>query len=72
MNLNGRIDLKASYGAVANPNFDSATEQGAGGPMFFNQFTGLVTLGGQSVTRILPDYASEKSVPAPSCRSVPK
>ena len=63
VNLNGRIDLKASYGAVANPNFDSSSEQGAGGPMFFNQYTGLVTLGGASVTRILPDYASTKTVP---------
>ncbi len=63
VNLNGRIDIKASYGAVANPNFDSASEQGAGGPMFFNQYTGPVTLGGASVTRILPDYASVKAVP---------
>ncbi len=63
VNLNGRIDLKASYGAVGNPNFDSTTEQGSGGPMFFNQFTGVVTLGEGSVTRILPDYASDKAVP---------
>lgn len=63
VSLNGRIDLKASYGAVANPNFDSATEPGAGGPMFFNQFTGTVTLGADSLTRILPDYTSDKAVP---------
>ena len=63
VNLNGRIDLKASYGAVGNPNFDSATEQGSGGPMFFNQFTGVVTVGKGSVTRILPDYTSDKKVP---------
>ena len=63
VSLNGRIDLKASYGAVANPNFDSTTEQGAGGPMFFNQFTGVVTLGDKSATRILPDYLSTKAVP---------
>lgn len=63
VSLNGRIDLKASYGAVANPNFDSTTEQGSGGPMFFNQFTGTVTLGAGSVSRILPDYASTKAVP---------
>ena len=63
VSLNGRIDLKASYGAVANPNFDSTTEQGAGGPMFFNQFTGTVTLGESSVSQILPDYASTKAVP---------
>lgn len=66
VSLNGRIDLNASYGAVANPNFDSASEQGAGGPMFFNQYTGLVTFGGASVTRILPDYASSKAVPGTS------
>ncbi len=63
VNLNGRIDIKASYGAVANPNFDSTTEQGAGGPMFFNQYTGTVTLGENSVTQILPDYTSDKAVP---------
>jgi filamentous hemagglutinin len=63
VNLNGRIDLIASYGAVGNPNFDSTTELGAGGPMFFNQFTGVVTLGAHSITQILPDYASTKAVP---------
>ena len=63
VNLNGRIDLKASYGAVGNPNFDSTTELGAGGPIFFNQFTGVVTVGEHSIARILPDYASAKAVP---------
>jgi len=63
VSLNGRIDLKASYGAVANPNFDSTTEQGAGGPMFLNQFTGALTLGEGSLTRVLPDYASTEAVP---------
>ena len=61
--LNGRIDIKASYGAVANPNFDSTTEQGSGGPMFLNQFTGTVTFGENSATRILPDYLSKDAVP---------
>jgi filamentous hemagglutinin family protein len=63
VNLNGRIDLKASYGAVANPNFDSTSAQGAGGPMFLNQFTGSVEIGEESVIRILPDYLSKKKVP---------
>ncbi len=63
VNLNGRIDLMANYGAVANPNFDSTTEQGAGGPMFLNQYTGVVTLGAGSSTQILPDYTSGKAVP---------
>jgi len=60
VNLNGRIDLLASYGATANPNYDSSD---GGGPIFLNQFTGTVLLGPQSVTRILPDYASTKTVP---------
>ena len=63
VNLNGRIDLKASYGAAANPNFDSDIEEGAGGPMFLSQFTGTVTLGEKSSLRILPDYGSKKTVP---------
>lgn len=61
--LNGRIDIKASYGAVANPNFDVASGVGKGGPMFLNQFTGSVSFGENSVTRILPDYSSKKAVP---------
>lgn len=63
VSLNGRIDLRASYGAVANPNYDSNTELGAGGPMFLNQFTGSLSLGKDSLTRILPDYASDKKTP---------
>jgi filamentous hemagglutinin len=63
VNLNGRIDLLATYGAAANPNFDSTFGGGAGGPAFLYQKTGTVTLGAQSVTQILPDYASTKTVP---------
>ncbi len=66
VNLNGRIDLVASYGAVANPNFDSTTDIGSGGPMFLNQFTGVVTLGENSATQILPDYLSKNAVPGTS------
>ncbi len=58
--LNGRIDLNASYGAVGHPNFDAA---GGNGIPFFFQQSGVVKLGIDSVTRILPDYASEKTVP---------
>ena len=61
--LNGRIDLLASYNAVSNPNFDNVSGGGAGGPEFLYQSTGLVEFGPNSVTRILPDYASDKSVP---------
>jgi filamentous hemagglutinin family protein len=60
VNLNGRIDLLASYGAVANPDFD---KDGAGGPIFLNQFTGTVQFSPASLTRILPDYESTKAVP---------
>ncbi|MES2475937.1 MAG: filamentous hemagglutinin family protein [Verrucomicrobiota bacterium] len=63
VNLNGRIDLVASYGAVANPNFDSTADSGSGGPMFLNQFTGVVTLGEKSAMSILPDYLSKNAVP---------
>ena len=63
VSLNGRIDLKASYGAVANPNFDSTSATGSGGPRFLNQFTGTVTMGEGSSARILPDYLSKKAVP---------
>jgi filamentous hemagglutinin family protein len=62
VNLNGRIDLNASYGAIGNPNFDT----GSAKPAFMFQNTGLVTLGEGSVTRILPDYASDRTVPGTS------
>ena len=63
VSLNGRIDLIASYGAVGNPNYDNAGTGASGGPPFLFQNTGTVTFGSASVTRILPDYASTKTVP---------
>ncbi|MEI6490919.1 MAG: filamentous hemagglutinin family protein [Verrucomicrobiota bacterium] len=63
VSLNGRIDLLASYGAVGNPDYDL---NGAQNPIFLNQFTGTVTLGPKSVTRILPDYTSTASIPGTS------
>ncbi|MCX6971648.1 MAG: filamentous hemagglutinin family protein [Verrucomicrobia bacterium] len=66
VSLNGRIDLIASYGAVANPNFDNAAATGGGGPPFLSQFTGTVNFGPGSVTRILPDYSSPKTIPGTS------
>lgn len=62
VNLNGRIDLNASYGAVGNPLFDG----GQIAPPFLFQHTGLVTLGKESVTRILPEYASDRTIPGTS------
>jgi filamentous hemagglutinin family protein len=61
VNLNGRIDLLASYGAVGYPQFD-----GLGGKTdvpFLSQFTGLVEMAPGSVTSILPE-ANGKSIPA--------
>jgi hypothetical protein len=65
VNLNGRIDLLASYGAVANPNFDKSGDlsEGNSGPIFINQFTGNVLFAPDGLTRIVPDYDSTKSVP---------
>ncbi len=54
VDLNGRIDLLASYGAVSNPNYDNTGTIGYGAPIFFNQFTGVVDLGVGSTIRILP------------------
>jgi filamentous hemagglutinin len=66
VDLNGRIDLLASYGAVGNPNFDSKNGAGSGGPVFLNQYTGVVTLGKNSVTMVLPNYGSTKTIPGVS------
>jgi len=63
VNLNGRIDVQASYGAVANPDFDNSSTQGFGAPIFFFQHAGTITFGQNSVTRILPDYTSGKTIP---------
>lgn len=51
--LNGRIDLLADYDAVVNQDFNPGTSAA-----FLHRSTGSVTLGSDSVTRILPDYAS--------------
>lgn len=53
---NGRIDLDASYAAVSNP------EPAAGVLPFFATKNGTVTLGRDSVTRILPEWASTEKV----------
>jgi filamentous hemagglutinin family protein len=58
VNLNGRIDLLASYGAVGNPNFDRFA--GSTQPPFLSQFTGSVELAPGSVTSILADANGKK------------
>lgn len=59
VDLNGRIDIRAAFGAVGNPTYDNT---GGGGPIFMNQFTGLVEFAPSSVTRILPEYGSGKTI----------
>ena len=58
VNLNGRIDLLASYGAVGNPNFDRFA--GSTQPPFLSQFTGTVEMAAGSATSILPDANGKK------------
>ena len=58
VNLNGRIDLLASYGAVGFPGYDSSFQ-----PPFLNRFTGIVEFSPSSTTRILPDFSSDKKIP---------
>ena len=64
VNLNGRIDINASYGAVGDPTYDDAA--GVLKPPFLNRQTGTVTFGSGSVTRILPDYLSDRTLAASS------
>ena len=58
VNLNGRIDLLASYGAVGFPGYDSSFQ-----PPFLNRSTGIVEFSSGSTTRILPDFSSDKKIP---------
>jgi len=60
VSLNGRIDLLANYGAVTNIAFDPTNS--AKGPQFLFQSAGAITLGTESVTRIVPEIASEEAV----------
>ncbi|MEI6083057.1 MAG: filamentous hemagglutinin N-terminal domain-containing protein, partial [Verrucomicrobiota bacterium] len=53
--LNGRIDLLANYNAVGSGGFQNL-------PAFLPTSTGVVTLGPDSVTQILPELASTERV----------
>jgi filamentous hemagglutinin family protein len=64
VNLNGRIDLLASYGAVGYADYDKVA--GSAKPPFLNQYTGIVSFGSGSTTRILPDISSNKKIPGTS------
>ena len=54
---NGRIDLLADYNAVGNTNTQQTNP-----PPFLFQSTGQVTLGPDSVTQVVPEYASTQRV----------
>jgi len=60
VSLNGRVDLLADYGAVANTNYNAS--EPSDGPPFLNASTGEVTLGASSVIQILPDWSSDATV----------
>jgi len=57
--VNGRVDLKASYGATPNPLYESGA---ADKPPFLYANTGFVELGTSSVTRILPEWDSTEKI----------
>ena len=61
VSLNGRIDLAANYGAVNNPAYDPAL---GNKEQFVYRSTGVVTLGPDSVTRILPEWSSSETAAA--------
>ncbi len=54
VSLNGRIDLLADYNAVGG--------EGSAGPPFFSTSTGVVTLGPNSVTQVVPELSSADTV----------
>ncbi len=58
VNLNGRIDLVASYNAVSNNAYDAAGATDAAKTLFVPRSTGIVTLGEGSTMRILPELDS--------------
>lgn len=60
VSFNGRIDLQAAYGAVANPIYDP-TNTAFGAPFLFGG-TGDVVLGQGSVTQILPEWESNETL----------
>ena len=63
VNLNGRIDLLASYGALPYPDFNLNPTPTNPKPPFINQHTGIVRFATGSTTRILPDFSSDKKIP---------
>ncbi|WP_395749991.1 filamentous haemagglutinin family protein [Prosthecobacter sp.] len=58
--LNGRIDLNASYDAVANTGYDPIRFPDS--PTFLYQSSGTLSLGAGSVSQILPEWASTETI----------
>lgn len=58
--LNGRIDLNASYDAIANTGYDPIVAPDS--LPFLNRSSGQVTMGAGSVQQILPEWASKETV----------
>ena len=56
VSLNGRIDLIANYNGISNPRTGNST-----GDLFLFKNTGLISLGENSVIRIVPDYKSKET-----------
>ena len=56
VSLNGRVDLRASYGAISNLSYDPVNL--ADRPPFIYKASGAVTLGSGSVVQILPEWSS--------------
>lgn len=59
VSLNGRIDLRANYGAIANAAYDPVLAPDIA--PFLLASTGTVTLGSGSVMRIMPEIASAET-----------
>lgn len=53
--FNGRIDLLASYNAISSGGLSGLAP-------FFPQATGVITLGPNSITQVLPEFSSEDRV----------
>lgn len=63
VDLNGRIDLLASFNAVSNPEFGKTEGANALIHDYEDANTGTVMMGRGSVIRILPEWESSRNIP---------
>ncbi len=67
VDVNGRIDLLANYGAVSNSSYDpSNTTSYLKYSPFLNRSTGTVAIGEGSVMTVLPEWDSDKTIASTS------